>query len=91
VDVVWDPEKGRSNLKKHSVRFSDAEIVLSDPNALTTEDTGAKGEQRFVTVGTDSLGRILLVVYACISRRGYPIDLGSAVTRREKKHDEEGI
>jgi hypothetical protein len=34
IDIVWDPEKARSNLKKHGVRFSDAEIVLSDPNAL---------------------------------------------------------
>jgi uncharacterized DUF497 family protein len=28
MDVVWDPEKARSNLKKHGVRFSDAEMVL---------------------------------------------------------------
>jgi uncharacterized DUF497 family protein len=34
MDVVWDPEKARTNLKKHGIRFSDAEIVLLDPNAL---------------------------------------------------------
>ena len=84
------PEKARSNLKKHGVRFSDAEIVLSDPNALTTEDTGTEEEQRIVTVGTDSVGRILVVVYAY---RGEDIRLISArpATRREKKHYEEGI
>lgn len=43
VDAVWDPEKARANLKTHGVRFSDAEIVLFDPNALTTEDTNAEG------------------------------------------------
>ena len=63
MDVVWDPEKARSNLKKHGVRFSDAEMVLFDPNALTREDTQAEGEQRFVTVGADSVGRIIVAVY----------------------------
>ena len=29
--VVWDPEKARENLRKHGVRFSDAEGVLFDP------------------------------------------------------------
>ena len=49
---------------KHGVRFSDAETVLFDPNALTREDIGSEGEQRFVTVGMDALGRILIVVYS---------------------------
>jgi uncharacterized DUF497 family protein len=37
--------------------------VLDDPMALTIEDT-RHGEQRFVTIGLDLLGRILVVVYA---------------------------
>jgi uncharacterized DUF497 family protein len=45
VDVLRDPEKARSNLKKHGVRFSDVEPVLFDAAALTTEDTTAAGEQ----------------------------------------------
>ena len=44
MDVVWDPEKAKSNLKKHGIRFSDAEIVLSDPDAITREDISAEGE-----------------------------------------------
>jgi uncharacterized DUF497 family protein len=63
MDIVWDPEKASSNLKKHGVHFSDAESVLYDPLALTLEDEEAEGEQRFVTLGSDSLGRILVVVY----------------------------
>jgi hypothetical protein len=46
--VVWDPRKARANLLKHGVRFSDAEGVLFDPHAITTEDRTAQGEQRFV-------------------------------------------
>jgi len=62
VDIVWDPEKARENLKKHGVRFSDAETVLFDLNALTREDIESEGEQRFVTIGTDAVGHILVVV-----------------------------
>ena len=61
--MLWDPEKAKVNLEKHGVRFSDAETVLFNPNALTREDMKSEGEQRFVTVGMDALGRILIVVY----------------------------
>jgi uncharacterized DUF497 family protein len=90
VDVVWDPEKARSNHKKHGVRFADAETVLCDPNALTREDMESEGEQRFVTVGIDALGRILIVVY---TYRGEDVRLISArsATRRERMQYEEGI
>jgi uncharacterized DUF497 family protein len=90
VDVVWDPEKARLNLKKHGVRFPDAETVLFDPNALTRGDIESEGEQRFVTVGMDTLGHILVVVY---TYRGKDIRLISArsATKRERSQYEEGI
>ena len=46
VDIVWDPEKAKINLKKHGIHFSDAEIILSDSNALTREDINTKGERK---------------------------------------------
>ena len=64
VDVEFDPAKARANLRKHRVSFADAEQALRDPQAVTIEDPDAEGEQRFVTLGADSLGRILVVVYA---------------------------
>ena len=79
--VVWDPRKGSSNRRKHGIRFSDAEMVLFDPNALTREDTEARGEQRFVSVGTDSAGRILVVVY---THRGENFRLISARARNRE-------
>ena len=62
--VTWDPRKAAGNLWKHGVRFADAEGVLFDPNALSREDATAEGEQRFVSVGLDAVGRVLVVVYA---------------------------
>ena len=77
VDVEFDPAKARANLRKHRVSFADAEQALRDPQAVTIEDPDAEGEQRFVTLGADSLGRILVVVYAF---RGDRVRLISART-----------
>ena len=75
MNIIWDPDKASSNLQKHGVRFSDAESVLYDPLALTIEDEDAISEHRFVSLGTDNLGRILAVVY---TYRGEQIRLISA-------------
>ena len=92
MDVVWDPEKASSNLKKHGVRFADAETVLFDPNALTREDIESEGEQRFVTVGMDGLGYsyILVVVYTYSGEDVRLISIRPA-TKRERMQYEEGI
>ncbi|MBM3288283.1 MAG: BrnT family toxin [Candidatus Eisenbacteria bacterium] len=86
----WDPRKARANLAKHGVRFSDAEAVLFDPVAITREDRMARGEQRFVTIGRDGVGRLLVVVY---SYREDEVRLISArtATRNERRKYEEGI
>jgi hypothetical protein len=60
--VKWDPEKASANLRKHGIDLADAATVLSDEQALTvTEDD--PDEERFVTLGLDALGRLLVVVY----------------------------
>jgi uncharacterized DUF497 family protein len=63
MEVDFDPDKARSNLKKHKVSFAHAEQVLRDPMALTIEDLDSEGEVRFVTLGMDALGRALVVVH----------------------------
>lgn len=64
MKVVWDTEKAAANILKHGgIEFSHATTVLDDPMAVTIEDI-RHGEQRFVTLGTDLLGRVLVVVYA---------------------------
>jgi len=76
VPIVWDPEKLKANIAKHGVRFSDAIPALEDPRALTiTDHESDPGEERFVTVGCDASGRILVVVYTW---RGGDIRLISA-------------
>ncbi len=90
MKILWDPAKADLNYRQHNVRFSDAELVLSDPMALTREDRSADDEQRLVTIGADALGRVVVVVY---TYRGEDIRLISArrATQNERKSYEEGI
>jgi len=57
MSIEYDPAKARSNLRKHGVSFAHAEQALLDPMARTIEDPDAESEQRFVTLGMDSMGR----------------------------------
>jgi hypothetical protein len=77
-------------LSKHQIRFSDAEAVLFDPYAMTFEDPSAEKEQRHISIGLDSLGRVLVVVF---TYRGDAIRLISArkATKKERRQYETGI
>lgn len=78
----WDPAKADSNVRKHGVAFADAIAILEDEAALTRLDEAGDGE-RFVTLGMDGFGRLLVVVYTW---RGDEIQLISArtATRNER-------
>ena len=84
MDYQWDPEKAASNLGKHGIDFADAVGVFEDEWALTIKEEYVEGEQRFATVGTDFLERVLVVVY---THRGGEIRLISArrAIRKERR------
>ena len=63
MDFEFDPVKAKANLHKHKVSFSHAEQALRDPSAFTMADPDSEVEARFVTLGMDSLGRVLVVVH----------------------------
>lgn len=90
MDVTWNPVKAEANFRKHGILFSDADTVLFDPIALTMEDDNAEGENRFVTIGQDAAGRVLVVIY---TYRGEQIRLISArkATRKETQDYEKRI
>ena len=75
MDIEFDPVKAGANLAKHKVSFAHAEQALRDPFAVTIEDPASEGEARYVTLGMDALGRILVVVH---TTRGNRIRLISA-------------
>ncbi len=59
----FDPKKNKANIAKHGLSLSEADGVLLDPLAITLEDSSAEGEVRYVTVGMNSFGSLMVVVW----------------------------
>ncbi|MFM8454397.1 MAG: BrnT family toxin [Gammaproteobacteria bacterium] len=62
MEYDWDPHKRLLNIRKHGIDFVDATLVFEDERALTIEDESHM-EERFITIGADAQGNILVVVY----------------------------
>ena len=83
----WDSDKAAANLRKHGIDFADAVSVFSDALAINIPDERFD-EERFITVGMDAFGQVLVVVYTW---RDNEIRLISArkATRHERNQYEE--
>ena len=79
----WDRAKALANRAKHGVDFADAVVVLEDAFAVTVPDPDFHAEKRFVTIGTDAMGRLVVVIHAA---RGVNVRIISArlATRKER-------
>jgi uncharacterized DUF497 family protein len=90
VSPEFDPTKNEANIAKHGVSLSEADGVLLDPLALTIEDGSAEGEVRYVTIGVNSMGLLMVVVWC---ERGDDVRLISArkAEPKERRAYEEGI
>ena len=89
MNFEWDPIKAARNRRKHGVPFHEAATVFGDRLAVTYHDPDhSASEQRFITVGMSSAGRVLIVAHA---DRGENVRIISArrTTQRERKHYEE--
>lgn len=84
MEFEWDEDKAAANLHKHGVDFADAALVFEDDYALTMGDPYSEHEKRFITMGHDPYGRLLVVVYTW---RGERIRIVSArqATGRERR------
>ncbi|HVS14234.1 MAG TPA: BrnT family toxin [Thermoanaerobaculia bacterium] len=88
MDYEWDPAKARANLAKHGVSFADAALALEDELALTIRAERGKAEARFVTMGVDPLGRLLVVAHTP-RRDAIRIISARRATRQERRRYEE--
>lgn len=86
MDIEFDPAKAVANLKKHRVSFAHAEQALRDLSAMTMEDPDASDEQRFVTLGMDALGRVLLIVHTQRGERTRLISARKASPNEAKQY-----
>jgi len=86
----WDPEKAAENLAKHGVSFEEAATVFRDALSATGSDPDhSVDEERFITFGLSTAGRLLVVAH---TDRDDTIRIISArpVTPREREIYEEG-
>lgn len=84
----WDESKANDNKSKHGISFADTFSVFDDPNAVTLEDF-RKDEQRYVTIGMDAFGRILVVVYTWRDENIRIISARKAVRYEVKQYETE--
>lgn len=85
----WDPEKAKRNLKKHGVSFDEAVTAFFDPLSATFDDPDhSDDEQRYITIGFSSRGRLLVIGH---TERGEVVRIISArpATAHERKRHEE--
>jgi uncharacterized DUF497 family protein len=88
-DAEWDARKAAANLKKHGVDFADAATALYDERAITIRDDDEE-EERYVTLGLDSLGRVLVVVYTWRGDRPRVISARRATAQERRQYEGNG-
>jgi hypothetical protein len=59
----FDPDKDTANIAKHGLSLVEGEGVLNDPLGLTVEDDSSEGESRWITLGMNASGELLVVVW----------------------------
>ena len=90
MSAEFDPKKDAANLKKHGVSLSEGDGVLNDPLALTVEDDAAEGEQRFVTIGMNAFGSLMVVVHSPRGSGSRTISVRKA-DPKERRNYEKGV
>ena len=60
----WDPSKAAGNLARHGVSFEEAATVFRDVLSATGADPDHSfDEDRFVTIGVSTAGRLLAIAH----------------------------
>ena len=90
MQFEWNPKKAASNLRKHGTSFDEAATVFQDALSLTGDDPDhSVNEERLITFGVSSVGRLLVVSH--IEREGrVRIISARPATRSERNLYEEG-
>ena len=90
LEFEWDANKARLNRLKHRVPFEEASSVFADPLSLSVDDpmhsTGK--EERCVTLGRSTLGRLLVVVHCDRGDRIRIISARKATPRERGTYEE---
>ena len=88
MEYRWDRSKARTNLAKHGIDFADAVTALEDELALSIPDPDAEGEERFIRMGADAGGRVLVTVYSQQDGCTRIISARRATPRERRRYEE---
>jgi len=87
----WDADKAEKNFSKHEVSFDEASSVFDDPMFITfLDEEHSDDEERYITIGLSSKGRLLLVAHAERNDRIRIISARKATKNEEKFYREAG-
>ena len=76
----WDPGKALRNARAHGVSFERASTVFLDPRALSVFDAEhSENEERWVTLGLDRAGVLLVVCHAFRAKKESARDTSAKV------------
>lgn len=90
MQIVWDPKKAESNLKKHGVSFEEAVTVFFTGSSFVEEDND-HSEHRVRIFGFSSKARLLLVIYVHETDDGIAIISARKAESHERKEYEKRI
>ena len=84
--IQYDEAKNIANQRKHKgISLADAEPVFYDEAGLTIQDHDHH-EERWVTMGTDAKGRILIVAYTYRDPDFVRIFSARLASKNEQRH-----
>ena len=88
VEFEWNPAKAASNLRKHKVSFDLAATVFRDPFMRSVPDVDYSGlEQRWITMGCDQDGRLLVVSHTYSDKGGDSISVRIISARQATRNE----
>ena len=91
IKFEWDENKNKSNRKKHSVWFEEAQQVFDDPKAILYFDKEhSSDEDRYILLGLSST-RLLVVIHVQINNKTIRLISARKATKKEKVTYEKGI
>jgi uncharacterized DUF497 family protein len=88
MEFEWDREKAKKNIRKHRVSFDEAMTVFYDTLSATFNDPEHSiDEERFITIGYSSHGRLLVVSHTESEKTIRIISARSATAHERKRHE----
>jgi uncharacterized DUF497 family protein len=84
----WDPAKATANLSKHGVSFEQAAMVFRDPRQISVfDDEHSDEEDRWVTIGIDSEGTLLVVIHTYRTTSDDDVTIRLISTRKANRYE----